>query len=187
MLKPRFAVNVYAIGGLVFLVVGAGLVVTSQTVPLTSFVTLPMGAGFAAIGVLWTVLAGRRGRLKAPRGLAQSGQRTMARLADVQATGSVSRSGEYGPITSQVFRLDLELVHPARGPVTVRVFRSLRGPQVLSAVRGSEVPVAVDPTNPRRIAILWDQVALQPRDLAVAQQVMHAMGHQFPAGPGFGG
>ena len=186
MLKPRFAVNVYTIGGLVFLVVGAGLVVMSQAVPLSSFVTLPMGGGFALIGVIWTVLAGRRGRLREPRGLAQSGQRTTARLAAVQATGSVSRTSEYGPIASQVFRLDLELVHPTRGPVTVRVFRSLRGPQVLSAVQGTEVPVAVDPANPRRIAILWDQVALAPRDQAIAQQVMHALGHQFPAGPGFG-
>lgn len=176
MIKPRFAVNVYAIGGVVFLIVGIGEIIASQMFPITAFVLLPMGILFTLIGVIWTVLAGRRGRLRAPRGLAESGTKTTATLVDVTATRSVSRAGEYGPVLSQVYRMDLE-VHAPTGPYVVRIYRSLRGGQIVRAVQGATVPVAIDPDNKRKIAILWDQAA--PFGAADGQQLGAAIAQAF--------
>lgn len=160
MIKPRFAINTYTIGGIVFLVVAVALYVGARMVPIQQArsVLLPMAALFGSIGMVWTVLAGRRGRLRAPRGLAESGLRSTATFVAVRATRSVSRAGEYGPVLSQVFRLDLQVRGPS-GPYVVRIYRSLRGTQIVRAAKGATVPVAIDPATPRKIAILWEEAA----------------------------
>jgi hypothetical protein len=122
-------------------------------VPALVFTLLPLGVVFL---VLWSVFA----RVLGPdASKVRGGLPSSATVRGSQRT-SMRVNGQ------PVFKVDLEVAVPGRGPVPVSV-RRVVPPEHLAAVAvGTTLPAVVDPRDPRRVAIDWSRVGLVRDPLA---------------------
>lgn len=184
MLQPRFAINVFGIGGVVFLLVGLGMFGAAFAVAGDAgTVFWILGPTFTASGALWTWFAGRWGPLGDSSSLLANGRRCQAQVLAWEATGAATTTGD-GPnasVTGRVYRLDLAILDTG---VQVRVYRYLRGDKTFALAVAKQLDVAVDPSDPRRVAIDWSRAPTPASFAQQAQSHAHAAQQQAMAAIG---
>lgn len=193
--RPRFAINMFGLVGVIFLLIGLGMfgvpfvVETShEGIARDMSVFWILGCAFAGLGALWTWFTGRWGALGDSSSLLANGRRCHAQVLAYEATVAATTSGDgpTGSVTGRVYRLDLAILDTG---VRVTVYRYLSGQKATSLALAKQLEVAVDPSDPRRVAIDWSRAPTpesfvhqaQAHAHAAQQQAMAAMGMQANA------
>lgn len=157
ILRPRFALNTYCVGGLVFLVAGPFLVALWAGVPVIrseAWWLVLMGVAIALVGLAWVFLCGRWGRMRESARARRDGVLGQALILDARHTGATTRVNRR--ITRQGVRLDLEIRGAGSAPYRLRVYRNLAVRHAAYAVPGQTVNVQVLPDR-RTIALGWPE------------------------------
>lgn len=121
---------------------------SSDWVALVGALLVPAG--------LFEITRGRWGDLRPPEGLAESGARGTARVLALVGVGSTQNPDGDAPINGGTYRFDLEVAGPA-GSYRQRIFRVITKSEAVRAGVGADLPVAIDPGDRRRIAIVWSE------------------------------
>ena len=150
--------------GIFLLVVGGVLVAVFRPEQLADFgdenadwVAL-VGAGVVVAGLV-EILRGRWGHLRPPEGLIDAGRRSTARVLTFKGVGATQNPSKEEPINGGTYRIDLEVVGDD-GAYRQRIFRVISKNEAVRLGAGSEVPVAVDPIDRRRIAVVWPEAPI---------------------------
>lgn len=180
MLQPRFAINRFSIIGVVFVVIGVGLVGVGVVEAQILVIMGLLGALFLLLGVALVIYTGRWGALGDSARLLRDGKRTSARILATEGTGASTGSGEgaNAVTTGRVHRIDLELLDTGR---QVRLYRYVNYQRSGMFFTMKELEVTYDPSDPRRVAIDWARVptvetfVAQAKAQANQAQAIHAM------------